>query len=155
MNRNKKEAKVIIDELKDLLDWMSKNRKRDGKPWIIAILPFYKGQEKLIRKKLQSYFKSKRVRTFYCIEKNAIVELCAVDRFQGHEADIIFLSFVRNRSTGIGFLDTPNRLNVALTRAKYQLVIVGDKQYFEKFQKRSEILQKLAEETPLKAKYRI
>jgi len=58
---------------------------------------------------------------------------------------LVFLSFVRTR--GIGFLDNPNRLNVALTRAKYQLVLVG---YLENFKRKKspEILRKLAEEIP-------
>ncbi len=142
-NSNSKEANAIIKEIKDLLMWTSDNRRKDNKPWKIAILPFYLSQENLIRKKLQSYLKSRRTRTFYLPEKNVVIELCAVDRFQGHEADIVYLSLVRSR--GLGFLDTPNRLNVALTRAKYQLVIVGNKKLFKEIQKRSEILQQLAE----------
>jgi superfamily I DNA and/or RNA helicase len=48
-----------------------------------------------------------------------------VDRFQGHEADVVYLAFVNRRPTY--FLQSPNRLNVALTRARYQLVIVGNR----------------------------
>ena len=147
-NRNKKEANVIIRELNDLLNWTQKNKRKDNRPWEIAILPFYLSQENLLREKLQNKLKSSRTRTFYLPNKNAVIELCAVDRFQGHEADIVFLSFVRNR--GLGFLDTPNRLNVALTRAKYQLVLIGNKQLFGELQKRSEILQQLAQSTETK-----
>ena len=97
--------------------------------WERAILPFYKSQENLLRSKLQSLYKTKRRRTFYALENNAVIELFVVDRFQGHEADIVFLSLVRN--SGYGCLDTPNRLNVAITRPKFQLVIVGNHYHFE------------------------
>ncbi len=149
-NKNEKEAQVIVNEIKELLDFTKDYKKPDNSPWEIAILPFYNSQESLIRKKLQSMFKTRRIRTFYAKNKNAIIELCVVDRFQGHEADIVFLSLVKNR--GLGFLDTPNRLNVALTRAKYQLLIVGNKNHFSN-QKRSELLRKLAVETPKKMSY--
>ena len=51
------------------------------------------------------------------------IELCTVDRFQGHEADLVFISVANTRPTS--FLESPNRLNVALTRARYQRVVIG------------------------------
>jgi superfamily I DNA and/or RNA helicase len=60
---------------------------------------------------------------------NIEIQLYTVDKFQGREADVVFISMCRNR--GIGFMDNTNRMNVALTRAKYQRVIVGDKALFE------------------------
>ena len=50
------------------------------------------------------------------------------DRFQGQEADIVFIS-LRNASR-VGFLDSPNRMNVAITRAREWRVIVGNHAYF-------------------------
>ena len=52
-------------------------------------------------------------------------QFSTVDAFQGNEKDVIVLSTVRSKA--IGFTADPRRLNVAFTRARSQLVIVGNR----------------------------
>jgi len=53
------------------------------------------------------------------------LEINTVDRFQGREKDIIIFSCVRAHSGGIGFLADIRRMNVALTRARFSLLVIG------------------------------
>lgn len=55
------------------------------------------------------------------------VNIKSVDGFQGGEEDVIIISTVRSNGKGsVGFLDNRQRANVALTRARYCLMILGD-----------------------------
>jgi RecA/RadA recombinase len=55
------------------------------------------------------------------------LRLCTIDSFQGQEADTIIVSLVRSNEEGtIGFLKDYRRMNVAITRAKEQLIVIGD-----------------------------
>jgi len=61
------------------------------------------------------------------------IEVASVDSFQGREKDFIILSCVRsNEHQGIGFLNDPRRLNVALTRSRYGIVILGNPKVLSK-----------------------
>jgi superfamily I DNA and/or RNA helicase len=54
-------------------------------------------------------------------------QINTVDAFQGQERDIIYISLVRSNEKGdIGFLNDYRRMNVALTRAKKKLIVIGD-----------------------------
>ena len=63
-----------------------------------------------------------------------------IDSFQGQERDVIYISLVRSNENGeIGFLADTRRMNVALTRARKKLVVIGDSAtisqhpFYEKF----------------------
>jgi len=84
-----------------------------GDKFTIGIVTFYAKQKQNIILEVQN----KRL-------NNIVVN--TVDGFQGSERDIIIISCVRSGGGGIGFLQDRQRLNVALTRAKYSLVVVGN-----------------------------
>ena len=87
----------------------------------IGIICMYKSQVSLVRSLLME---SPVCRAAV---NEHLVEIGTVDSFQGRERDIILLSLVRsNPSSYKGFLRLPNRINVAISRAKHQLIIVGD-----------------------------
>lgn len=126
-NKNKAEVDKILKELKQFCDWGEGRVNDEGQPYSIAILTFYKGQETALRKELQKLpGNNKKYSQFEY--KGQPIKLATVDYFQGQEADLVFLSMVNNYRDG--FLDSPNRLNVAITRARYQLAIVGCYDYF-------------------------
>ena len=79
----------------------------------MCIITPYAGQVLAIRDALPERFDSVVVRT--------------VDGYQGREKDVILFSCVRSNQDGnVGFLSDPRRLNVALTRARRGLVVIGD-----------------------------
>ncbi len=141
-NSNISEVDNMLNELRHFIEWAKNNPKKNGKIWEVAVLTFYSAQERLLRKELQKLFNTGRRRYFHYPNKNISIELCVVDRFQGHEADVVFLSFVQTYKTG--FLNSINRLNVAITRAKYQLVIFGKYNFYKNWVN-SELLKNLAQ----------
>lgn len=117
----------------------------DGRRWEIACLSFYSRQELAIRDMLRRLTGMQRAETRFELQNTAIT--CGtVDRFQGREADIVLLS-LRNTKRA-GHLDSPNRLNVAITRARCLLVVIGNRHYFAE-NCPSEELATLAQQTPL------
>lgn len=94
---------------------------RDGvKPDQIGVITPYEGQRAYVVQYMQ--MNGSMDKDLYME-----VEVASVDAFQGREKDFIILSCVRaNDQQNIGFLSDPRRLNVALTRAKYGVVILGN-----------------------------
>lgn len=130
-NYNQKEVDVLIQHLKIFLEYAENNLQPEGKEWTVACLTFYRGQETHIKEKLQQLTENENGFSNFNISKGKLkinIKLHTVDKFQGHEADIVFLSMVQTFKDG--FMDNPNRLNVAITRAKFQLVIFGHHEYF-------------------------
>ena len=130
LNANQSEVEQIIKSLQDFDNWAKNNPPENGGAWEVAILTFYRGQERALRNALRKwtgnhrgfrYFHKKHGKDSYLD-----IQVCTVDRFQGHEADLVLLSFVSPHATS--FLESPNRLNVAITRARYQLRVFGNRQ---------------------------
>lgn len=94
---------------------------KDGvKPEQIGVITPYEGQRAYVVQYMQ--MNGSMEKSLYMG-----VEVASVDAFQGREKDYIILSCVRaNERNTIGFLSDPRRLNVALTRAKYGLIILGN-----------------------------
>jgi regulator of nonsense transcripts 1 len=100
--------------------------KAGVQPADIGVITPYEGQRSYVVSSMQNTGTFRK--EFY-----KEVEVASVDAFQGREKDFIILSCVRsNDHQGIGFLSDPRRLNVALTRAKYGLVIVGNPKVLSK-----------------------
>lgn len=100
--------------------------KAGVQPSDIGIITPYEGQRSYVVSSMQATGSFKK-------ENYKDVEVASVDAFQGREKDFIILSCVRsNDHQGIGFLSDPRRLNVALTRAKYGLVILGNPKVLSK-----------------------
>ncbi|OWZ62868.1 hypothetical protein AYX15_05066 [Cryptococcus neoformans] len=92
----------------------------------IGVITPYEGQRSYIASYMQLHGSLKK-------DLYKEVEVASVDAFQGREKDYIILSCVRsNEHQGIGFLNDPRRLNVALTRAKYGVVILGNPKVLSK-----------------------
>lgn len=83
----------------------------------------YRKQEALLRETID---RAPKLAATSTIE----IEVCTLDRCQGREAEYVFISLVRGRASR--FLDMPKRLNVALTRAKEGLFLVGDLSAYRK-----------------------
>jgi hypothetical protein len=128
---NPDEVRVIAALLRDFIDWARRHgppRRDAPQLWEVACLCFYVKQERALSQMLQDVTGDER-KTRFMVSGAPVEVVCGtVDRFQGREADLVMLS-LRNTER-VGFLDSPNRLNVAVTRARQQLVIVGNHEYF-------------------------
>ena len=114
---NPVEAELALQTLHDYIERIGKDRILYERLDIGIISP-YKGQVHLLRKMLRkdSYWKPLR----------HLISINTVDGFQGQERDIILISMVRQNEQGqVGFLADLRRMNVAITRARMKLIIIG------------------------------
>uniref|UniRef100_A0A7S0AMD8 DNA2/NAM7 helicase-like C-terminal domain-containing protein n=1 Tax=Minutocellus polymorphus TaxID=265543 RepID=A0A7S0AMD8_9STRA len=115
---NQAEVDIVVSIAKDLL-------ASGLKPEEIGIISPYKGQvvalkHTLHRANISIIPKQRKDGT------TSIVEVNSVDAFQGSEKDVIIMSTVRANGRGaVGFLKDYRRMNVALTRAKRGVIVVG------------------------------
>ena len=140
-NLNIGEVNKVLGELEHFLKFASSTRNPEMPYWTVALLSFYKPQTRELKKAMQKMFGGKGS-IYFTADRSARIFVGNVDSMQGREADIVFLSMVR--TGGLGFLDNTNRLNVAITRAKYQLVIVGNNKVFTRKSYEDTLIYKLA-----------
>ena len=117
---NKAEAELTLDTLQHYFERIGKQRLLDERIDVGIISP-YRAQVQYLRRLLmkREYFKPFR----------RLISVNTVDGFQGQERDVIVISLVRSNDEGqIGFLRDLRRMNVAITRARMKLIILGDKQ---------------------------
>jgi len=145
---NKTEANVLIETLHEYIEKIGKERILDEKIDFGLISP-YKAQIQYIRSliKKDGYFKPFK----------KLITVHTVDGFQGQERDVIVISLVRSNNEGqIGFLQDLRRMNVAITRARMKLIILGNastltkhsfyKQLYDYIKKKGKIISVCTEE---------
>lgn len=113
--RNSCEANIIFEQLLEIDEELGKLKQEKE----AAIIAGYRCQKDKLNSLYESYYKEKL--------HNMTIEINTVDAFQGREADVVFYSMVRSNDEGkLGFIKDIRRLNVALSRARELIVIVGD-----------------------------
>lgn len=115
---NKNEANLLLQELQAYISKIGGERILDERIDFGIISP-YKAQVQYLRSKIKGNDALLPYRHLFTVN--------TVDGFQGQERDVIFISLVRANEEGqIGFLRDLRRMNVAITRARMKLVILGD-----------------------------
>ena len=115
---NKAEAELSVGQLKNYITKIGRERFLEERIDVGLISP-YKAQVQFLRQLLKkdSFFKPYR----------SAITVNTVDGLQGQERDVILISLVRANEEGqIGFLNDLRRMNVAITRARMKLIILGD-----------------------------
>ena len=115
---NRAEADLTLNVLQEYFTKIGKQRILDERIDVGIISP-YRAQVQLLRRlvRKKEFFKPFR----------SLVTVNTVDGFQGQERDVIIISLVRANAEGqIGFLSDLRRMNVAITRARMKLIIMGD-----------------------------
>lgn len=114
---NRAEAELTLQTLQQYLEKIGKQRILEESIDVGIISP-YRAQVQLLRKEL-------RKREFFRPYRH-LLTVNTVDGFQGQDRDIILISLVRSNDGGdIGFLRDLRRMNVAITRARMKLIILG------------------------------
>ena len=116
---NASEARLTLLALQAYYEMIGKERILSERLDVGIISP-YRAQVQLLRKmiKKSEFFKPFR----------SLITVNTIDGFQGQERDIIVVSLVRSNDEGqIGFLRDLRRMNVAITRARMKLIILGDR----------------------------
>ena len=116
---NLAEAQLTLATLQRYFEKIGKDRILEEHVDVGIISP-YKAQVQLLRRMLKQdrYWKPYR----------SLITVNSVDGFQGQERDVIVISLVRSNEHGdIGFLRDLRRMNVAITRARMKLIIIGDR----------------------------
>ena len=116
---NKAEAELTLDTLQQYFERIGKQRITDERIDVGIISP-YRAQVQLLRRLImkKEFFKPYRRQ----------ISVNTVDGFQGQERDVIVISLVRSNDEGqIGFLRDLRRMNVAMTRARMKLIIIGNR----------------------------
>lgn len=112
----------------------------------ITIISPYKRQVHLIKKLLDYSQVKDRLEAQITEEswQNFLdARIATVDSFQGGESDLVIISYVRsNDGKGVGFVDNPNRINVAHTRCRREIIIIGDLECLKK-QAKTDIFVKM------------
>ena len=116
---NKAEAELTLLTLAEYLTKIGKQRVIDERIDVGIISP-YRAQVQYLKKLIKKYEFFKPYRR--------LISVNTVDGFQGQERDVILISLVRSNDEGqIGFLKDLRRMNVAMTRARMKLIILGNK----------------------------
>ena len=116
---NETEAELTLLSVQAYFELIGRQRVLDERLDVGIISP-YRAQVQLLRKLLRRMESLKPFRS--------LISINTVDGFQGQERDIIVISLVRSNDEGqIGFLRDLRRMNVAITRARMKLIILGDR----------------------------
>lgn len=115
---NPEEASLLMKHLTVLVNEFSLHYSLEHFPSIAVIAP-YKQQVYVLKEQLES--------SPELVAYKAFIDINTVDSFQGQERDVVYISMTRsNDKSEIGFLADIRRMNVAMTRARKKLVVIGD-----------------------------
>lgn len=115
---NPEEAALLFKHFRAFVEGIKSKFTKETFPTVAVISP-YKQQIGILKEQLEHSPELKDIKDKIAIN--------TIDSFQGQERDIVYISLVRSNDKGeIGFLNDIRRMNVAMTRARKKLVVVGD-----------------------------